>query len=494
MTRLRRGRALFSMLSLLLGLSGCGFSGSSNFSSGGRFGATPGGVQDMGLARALVEEGRVPPPEAFVVEGMFSEHDLPVEGGACGDLLCVAAAGGVAPNLAGDTRAFAQIGLSSTVDPEAYERPSLSVIATVDVSGSMGWRYGSEGGDSPGELSRSLLRRVVAELGEADRVAIVTYGSSVSTALAPTSGANQAAIGAVIDGLRENGSTNMEAGLRRAYELAASELGQADEVRVMLFTDEQPNVGATHASEFQTIVQAGADQGVGITIFGMGLGLGQTLFEAMSHLRGGNAFSVMRQPEVGELMDDSWPWMVSPIAYDLHLTVTPSSSTRVTAGYGFPGAGEDGAARLEVATVFLSRRRGAILVELARHDELPIGQAGAILELGYTRPDGTAAAQTLAVDWSELEPDERGHAYAQPATGRTVALALAVTGMREAAARYATSQAEGAAIAEQVALRLREDAEALGDDALRQEADFAEALLALMRDGAPQGDLYGYGY
>lgn len=374
------------------------------------------------------------------------------------------------------------------------ERPSVSVIATVDVSGSMGWRYGDEGGDSPGELSRALLRRIAAELGEADRIAIVTYGSSVSTALAPTSGADRASVGAVIDGLRENGSTNMEAGLRRAYELAASELGRSDEVRVMLFTDEQPNVGETSPTSFQSMVQAGADQGVGITIFGMGLGLGQELFEAMSHLRGGNAFSLMQQDDVGELMDDSWPWMVSPIAYDMHLTVTPSSSTRVTAGYGFPGAGEDGAARLEVATVFLSRRRGALLVEVARDDELPIGQAGAILELGYTRPDGTAAAQTLTVDWSELAPDERGHAYAQPAAGRTVALALAVTGMRDAAERYGASPSAAVAVAETVAARLREDAAALDDDALREEAAFADALLELMREGAPQGDLYGYGY
>ncbi len=494
MIRRRRARALFSVLSLLLGLSGCSFSGSTNFSSGGRFGATQGGVQDMGLARALVEEGRVPPPEAFVVEGMFSEHDLPVEGGACGDLLCVGSAGAIAPNLDGDARAWVQIGLSSTIDPETYERPSVSVIATVDVSGSMGWRYGDEGGDSPGELSRALLRRIAAELGEADRIAIVTYGSSVSTALAPTSGADRASVGAVIDGLREDGSTNMEAGLRRAYELAASELGRSDEVRVMLFTDEQPNVGETSPTSFQSMVQAGADQGVGITIFGMGLGLGQELFEAMSHLRGGNAFSLMQQDDVGELMDDSWPWMVSPIAYDMHLTVTPSSSTRVTAGYGFPGAGEDGAARLEVSTVFLSRRRGALLVEVARDDELPIGQAGAILELGYTRPDGTAAAQTLTVDWSELAPDERGHAYAQPAAGRTVALALAVTGMRDAAERYGASPSAAVAVAETVAARLREDAEALDDDALREEATFADALLELMRARAPQGDLYGYGY
>ena len=55
----------------------------------GDFGATQGGVQDMGLARELIASGRVPPAEAFVVEGMFSEHDLGLTGEACARTLCL---------------------------------------------------------------------------------------------------------------------------------------------------------------------------------------------------------------------------------------------------------------------------------------------------------------------------------------------------------------------------------------------------------------------
>lgn len=485
----RHKQALIAILALALGAGCTSAAAPSSFGSpGGDFGATPGGVQDMGLARALVEEGRVPPPEAFVVEGMFSEHDLPVEGAACSNLLCVRAAGAIAPNLEGETRAWAQIGLSSTVDPASYERPPVTLIATVDVSGSMGWSYGDS---SPGELSRALLHRIAAELGEEDRIAIVTYGSHVSTALPVTSGAS-GAIRGVIDALSENGSTNMEAGLQRAYELARAEVGNGRDVRVLLFSDEQPNVGATSATEFQSMVQAGADEGIGITIFGMGLGLGQHLFEAMSHLRGGNAFSIMAPEDVPALMEESWPFLLTPIAYDMEVAITPSTGTSVLRGYGFPGAGEDGSARLEVSSVFLSRKRGALLVELGRDDDSPIGQAGATLTLEYERPDGTPVSETLAVDWSSLSADERGHAYAQPATGRTVALALAVTGMRDAAERYGSDRDAAVAIAEATATRLSADAEALDDDALRAEVDFANELLDLMRGGAPQGSLYGY--
>ncbi|MBI4510497.1 MAG: hypothetical protein HY698_12765 [Deltaproteobacteria bacterium] len=47
-------------------LTACG----SDFSSPaghGDFGATPGGVKDMRFARELVKNGKVPPPEAFLV-------------------------------------------------------------------------------------------------------------------------------------------------------------------------------------------------------------------------------------------------------------------------------------------------------------------------------------------------------------------------------------------------------------------------------------------
>ena len=47
--------------------------------------------------------------------------------------------------------------MSSTIDPETFQRPDLSVVAVVDVSGSMGWDYGARG--NPAALVRSLLGR-----------------------------------------------------------------------------------------------------------------------------------------------------------------------------------------------------------------------------------------------------------------------------------------------------------------------------------------------
>ncbi len=87
MTTIKTPKGLFSAAIVLwLGgaVTGCGI-GAADYSGfpsvgGGEFGATAGGVKDLALARELVKAGQVPPPEALLVEGAFSEHDLPLTG------------------------------------------------------------------------------------------------------------------------------------------------------------------------------------------------------------------------------------------------------------------------------------------------------------------------------------------------------------------------------------------------------------------------------
>ncbi len=496
MTNRRNGRKWISIAAtLLLGLyAGCGDASYYAGPGGGEFGATQGGVQDMGLARALIDRGQVPPSAAFVVEGMFSEHDLPVEGAACEELFCVRTATGIAPDLEGEERAWLQLGLSSTVNPVTFERPTLSVIATVDISGSMGWNYG-EDRDTPASLSLTLLRRIAAELGPDDRFTIVTYGSSVDVRYGPRAADEPDQMRRAINDLGEGGSTNMEAGLRRAFQIAREERGSAEEIRVLLFTDVQPNVGATSSNEFRTMTSAAADDDIGLTVFGTGVGLGQEVMNGMASLRRGNAFSVMASDDVGDLMDESWPWMASPIAFDLNVRITPEELTEVRAGYGFPGPTAEGAATLDVATVFLSGKRGALLIELdtvVGETEIPIVQAGARVDLRFTRPDGSTREQTLGVSWGSMTTDDRGHGFQQDATARTVALAILVTGMRDAATEYeAGRQAIAADEMLRVLERIEADATALGDGTLDPEVELARELERLMREGAPQGSLYG---
>jgi Ca-activated chloride channel family protein len=466
-----------------------GMSGMTTGAPGSDFGATQGGVQDMSFARELVEQGRVPPPEAFVVEAMFSEHDLPVEGAPCSTTLCLRAAMGVAPDAAAEPAAWVQVGLSSTIDPETFERPSLALVATVDVSGSMGWGYPGSEGQTPGGISRALLHEIAAQLDAEDKFTMVTYGSTVEQAVPWVLG-DDAGIQAAIDQLGTDGSTNMEGGLELAYSLATQAVGGADEVRVMLFTDVQPNVGATTPSQFEQLAAQGADEGVGLTVFGVGLGMGAKIMVAMSHLRGGNAFSLMHTTEVDPFMEDNWPWLVSPIAYDLHVAAAPPSQLELVNAYGFPSTDGKPSSALDVATVFLSKRKGALLLELAPTDPALLAGSQVNLELSYVDQHGEPHGQALQPSYDGQAVDERGVYLPQLGIAKAVPLALLVAAMRDAAETYGTDHGAAVAILEPALERFAADASAVGDADLQTEAEFWPQLLELMKSHAPQGDFY----
>jgi Ca-activated chloride channel family protein len=478
---------------LLLGEVGCSAYGDllagPGGSYGGEFGATVGGVKDLRLARELIGKGVVPTADAFLVEAMFAEHDLPLTGAPCTKPLCLRGAAGIAPDLDGVQAGWAQLGLSSGIDPATFVRPSLSAILCVDVSGSMGWEGKLTGGTLPtaGRLSYLLLKQLATRLGAEDRVALVTYGSSVSTVVPLTRG-DDPALGPAIESLRTAGSTNMEAGLRRAYELGRSAQGQTQAVRIFLFTDENPNVGATSETEFSRIVTSGEQEGSALTVFGLGPYLRSNLMNAMAVLRGANGYSLTSEEHVPELLAESWPWMASPLAYDLKVTVQAQSGFALANTYGFPQSG-GASPQLEARTVFLSRKRGGLLLQLTP----PMG--GSVLDfavntgLSYTALTGAPISESLNISAAGAALDGRGRYAAQPSVAKATALAILVSSLRKAAELYRSDAAAAIALMMRASTRISEDATALADPSLDVEVKLAKDLLQLMQSGARQGTM-----
>lgn len=454
----------------------------------GDFGATPGGVKDLRLARELVANGQVPPADALLVEAMFAEHDLGLEGAACEQELCVRAAAGLAPEIGGEARGWAQVGLSSTIDPDTWERPSTTFVFTVDVSGSMSWGDGSADNPTPAWLARKLMHEIADELRPDDKVAVVAYGSDVDVRLELTAG-DSPRIHEVIDDLDEDGSTNMEAGMEKAYQIGGGSRGTA-QTRVIVFSDTQPNVGETSGSGFAAMVQNAAAGGVDTTVLALGLGIGAEVMRGMASLRGANAFSLTRAEHVEELMADQWPWFTTPIAYGLRVDVTLGEGWGIDRGLGFPAVSDDEQLGLEAETVFLSKRKGALLVALT-----PLATSEPLrgeFALSYVTPDGTAVEGVAAFDASAAIPGETGQWFEQHSVARTTALALVTEAMHDAATIYAAMPAAALGVLQAARARFAADAAALGDADLAVEQQLVDAMTALVEQGAPQGSLYGY--
>jgi Ca-activated chloride channel family protein len=339
-------------------------------------GATPGGAQDIGYFRDRVAAGEIPLPQTFTPEGLFSEHDLPLTTPLpCKQTFC-AEAEAMEVSLVGqaDVEYLAQLGFSSGLDPRTFERAPLNLVAVVDRSGSMSGQ--------PLELVRASLREVVDQLGPDDQISIVGYESTAYVMLKPTKIKQRRAIDKAIAELVSAGSTAMEEGLRVGFELAETSAKQfRGSTRVMLFTDERPNVGRTDAGSFMAMARAASKRGVGLTTLGVSTHFGAELAQEISSVRGGNLFFFPNVADMKDKFADEFDTMVTELAYDLNLEISPAPGMKIAGVYGIPGSAlewRDDAIVLDVETIFLSKRKGAIYVGLSRSGDanLPPAKLG----------------------------------------------------------------------------------------------------------------------
>jgi Ca-activated chloride channel homolog len=355
-------------------------------------GATPGGAQDIGYFRDRVQAGEIPHPNTFTPEGLFSEHDLPVAAGKrCGQLLCtVGEAMPAGLMVQPEVRYLAQLGFSSNLDPRTFKRAPLHLVAVIDKSGSMSGQ--------PLELVKESLIKVVSQMNADDELSIVLYGDRSHVYLNPTAVRERGAIVRAIRGIVSAGSTNMEEGLAVGFRLARSH-SFAGSTRVMLFTDERPNVGSTDANSFMGMARDSSQAGIGMTTIGVGVQFGAELATAISSVRGGNLFFFSDVGKMQRRFEQEFDTMVTELAYDMRLTVQPAAGLKIAGVYGIPGKAlkwEDGGKiSMAVETIFLSRKKGAIYVALAS-DTRPgmpetraaVGGPVAGVQLGYLERTG----------------------------------------------------------------------------------------------------------
>jgi len=212
--------------------------------------------------RRFLTAGRLPPRDAVRIEELvnYFRYDLPQPGGDAPFSVTVEATG--CPWAAG--RRLVRVALQGrTVDRRA--RPAGNIVFLVDVSGSM-----RDADKLP--LVQRALAMLVEELGEDDRVAIVTYAGDAGLVLPPTGGERKERILAAIDSLTPGGSTHGSAGIELAYEQAAAGFIPGGVNRVILATDGDLNVGVTDDAALVELIRRKAAGGTFLTVLGVGTG------------------------------------------------------------------------------------------------------------------------------------------------------------------------------------------------------------------------------
>lgn len=140
-----------------------------------------------------------------------------------------------------------------------------NLVFLVDVSGSMN-------SEDKLPLVQSSLRMAVERLGEADRVALVTYAGGTEVVLPSTNGLKKVEILGAVDRLQAGGGTHGSAGIRLAYEQAVAGFIQGGINRVILCTDGDFNVGISDPKDLADFIAGQARSGVFLSVLGFGSG------------------------------------------------------------------------------------------------------------------------------------------------------------------------------------------------------------------------------
>ena len=214
------------------------------------------------VRRFLMDENRLPPPDAVRIEEMINyfryaypqprgEHPISItpEVSAC--------------PWNKDHRLVRIAVQARDVDPENL--PPRNLVFLVDVSGSM---------NAPDRLPlvQQSLGFLIDQLTAKDRVAIVVYAGNVGTVLQSTPGTEKALIRRAVESLSAGGSTNGAGGIMAAYEEAHRNFIPGGVNRVILATDGDFNVGITSQGDLVRMIEEKRDKGIFLTALGYGMG------------------------------------------------------------------------------------------------------------------------------------------------------------------------------------------------------------------------------
>ena len=199
---------------------------------------------------------------------------------------------------------------------QAIEPTANNLVFLIDVSGSMG-SYDKL------PLLKSAFSNLVGRLTEDDVVSIVTYSGREAVVLEGCPGNQSERIMAAINGLTANGSTNGQAGMQKAYQIAERYMIEGGNNRIIMASDGDLNVGITSEEELKSFIEGKRDAGVYLSVLGFGTGnYKDSKMEALADNGNGVYYYIDGESEAERVLGSDLFSMLYTVAKDVKLQIT----------------------------------------------------------------------------------------------------------------------------------------------------------------------------
>jgi Ca-activated chloride channel family protein len=178
------------------------------------------------------------------------------------------------------------------------------------------------------------------------------------------------------------------------------------ENRIIFLTDAMPNIGDISGGGLLGMTEDNAGNRIYTTFIGIGLDFNTELVEYITKIRGANYYSVHSAEQFRERMDDEFEYMVTPLVFDLQLTLE-SDDWKIEEVYGSPEADQTTGELMKVNTLFPAKKRndetrgGIVLLKLEK-----TGDSNQLsLIANYEDRNGNKHQNEITVELDEVDTD-----------------------------------------------------------------------------------------
>jgi Ca-activated chloride channel family protein len=263
--------------------------------------------------RRMLQQGRLPPADAVRVEEMVNYFDYHYPGPA-DHRTPFKVTTEIAPTPWNQNTRLLRIGIKGYEVPK-NRIPPTNLVFLVDVSGSM---------QAPNklELLKTSLKLLVRQLKRHDHVSLVVYAGASGVVLEPTPGNQRARIIAALSRLRAGGSTNGEAGIKLAYDMAEQGFIHNGINRVILATDGDFNVGVANVEALKNLIEEKRKSGISLTTLGFGMGnYNDQMMEQLADTGNGNYAYIDNLNEANKVLVQQISSTLFTIAKDVKVQI-----------------------------------------------------------------------------------------------------------------------------------------------------------------------------
>lgn len=253
-------------------------------------------------------------------------------------------------------------------------------------------RSGSMAEDGRMDYLKQGLRRMTSELKTGDLVNIVLFDHQVCTPLENfvVGRDSMSVLADTIARIQPNGSTNLNAGLVRGYQLANQSYNEAYTNRVVLISDAIANTGVTDPSLMATVTQNYDQRRIRLSGVGVGRDFNDGLLDKLTEKGKGAYVFLGSEGEVDAVFGSRFVSLIETIANDVHFQLELPPSLRMNVFYGE----ESSVVKSDVQAIhYFAGTSQLFLSDLMARDGVLTSNERIKLNVEYENPE-TGAKQT----------------------------------------------------------------------------------------------------